>query len=83
MFIATSGRPGIIAPLGATLVMEAWAGRSKGDCAPAELRIKEGKADYKHLAPLGRRQTTSLQTEKTKHKSAKLRIQIPIHVNAY
>lgn len=60
MFIATSARPKDLAPLGAKPSGVAFAEVGKSDCAPAELRSKEGPLGYKHLAPPGRSRSVLL-----------------------
>ncbi len=55
MFIATSARPRIFAPLGARPGSGTFAEQGTSDCAPPELRSKDKDSQgYKHLAPLGR-----------------------------
>jgi hypothetical protein len=51
MFIATSRRPKILAPLGAKPGSGTFAEAGKSDCAPAQLPSKERIGSYKHLAP--------------------------------
>ena len=53
MFIATIAYPKDLAPLGAKPAGRTIAEAGKDDCAPPELKSKERRPSYKHLAPLG------------------------------